>query len=264
MDNLFSQESQLRTKFEQREAQITMRELYENFGIILVHSLPDDSEEQMQNDRLKDFTSNKTLEVALNRCLAAPIENLCFSSVKKDDDYNRWFGRYYGLMALDGEIVSASKNDAHSWHSEVGHHAELATNKAILVAIQEKFRNEINIRTKPDQLLLFFDLDYALQNLKWGATTINFGTGRSVYDEFSRFKTLAIEKGFPCLALYKGKIVEFDPEMIAKEIENFEPIDDTNFQEQWQKLALLRIKLNNILSSISFEEMLEIANTKQP
>lgn len=262
MKNLFSQESRLHTKFEQREAQITMCELFENFGIILVHSLPDDSERQMQNDRLADFTSFKTLEVALNRCLATPIENLCFSSVKQGDDYNRWFGRYYGLVALDGEIVSASKSDANSWHKEAGHHDELATNKTILEAIQNGFRNEINIRTNPNKLLLFFDLDYAIQNLKWGATTVDSGTGRSIYDEFSRFKTLAIEKGFPCLALYKGKIVQFNPEITAKGIEDFEPIDDTNYQEQTQKLALLKIKLKNMLTSISFDEMLEIANTK--
>lgn len=263
MENLLFQESQLRTEFEQRESQITMRELYENFGIILVHSLPDDSEEQMRNDGLADYTSFKKLEVALDRCLATPIENLCFSSVEEDDDYNRWFGRYYGLIALDGEIVSTSKSDANSWHKEVGHYAELATNKDILKATKSAFRNEINIRTNPDKLLLFFDLDYAIQNLKWGATTQDFGTGRSICDEFSRFQNLANAKGFPCLALYRGKIVQFEPEIIVEEIKNFQPIDDTNYEKQKQKLALLRIKLKNMLKPISFDDMSEIVNAKQ-
>lgn len=249
-------------KYEGRKEQITMHELSSEFGVLLVHMLPDDSEEQEANDDTSFYTSRKTLYNSMKNCLTQRIENLCFSSVKKGDDHTRWFGRFIGLIALDGEIVGVKSSDANSMHKEIGHYKDLPSTTEIVDTIANSGRkNEINIRTNPKKLLPFFDLDYAVLSLKWGGKTPQ-NLGRSVYDEFLRFKNFMDTLGYPYLALYKGEIVRFNPEEIAQEVIHFEPIDDLNYDEFMKKLEELRTKLQEILSPVSFDEMEEIVDTK--
>ncbi len=250
-------------QFAERLEQLTMCELYELFGVVLVHALPDDTEEQMKNDRIDGYTTYKTLDAALNTCLSKPIENLCTSSVKKGDDYNRWFGRYYGLLVLDGQIVSTSRSDGKTWHKRIGYYTKLASNRDILNSVfQDKSRNEINIRTKPDKLLPFFDLDHALQNLKYGAITPDYMTKRSVYDEFLRFKKIMDDRNFPYFALYKGQIVRFEPEVVAEAIKDFQTVQN-DLNSHKQRLALLEIKLGNLmLQPVTFNKMLQAVDNR--
>ncbi len=243
--------------FENRKEQITMQELSDFFGVILVHSLPDDTEDQVLNDKIKDYTSYQLLEIALDKCLNNPIENLAFCSVQRGDDYNRWFGRFFGVVTLSGKIVQTSVSDANSWHKEHGHYEETSTNKDILAAIRpgkSSKKNEINIRTEPNLLLPFLDLDHVLGSLKWGAQTKERLTNLSVVDQFFRFKKLMDERNLPYIGLYKGSVVEFVPEVMAEEISGFEEITEENYQKWRSNMAMLKVKMN-YLKPLTFDQL---------
>lgn len=253
-------ESDLRSTteyFEKRKEQITIQELSNSFGVILVHSLPDDTEALVLNDKIKNYTSYQLLEVALDKCLNNPIENLAFSSVQKGNDYNRWFGRFFGVVTLGGKIVQTSVSDANSWHKEAGHYEEYSTNEDILATVRpgkNTRKNEINIRTEPSNLLPFLDLDYALASLKWGAKTKAYGSNLSVIDQFLRFKMLMDERNFPFIGLYKGCIIQFNPDELVEEISHFEEVNEENYQTWRSDMAILKVKMNS-LKPLTFDQL---------
>jgi|GEM_PF-5446969 len=247
---------------EKQREQVTLQQLFENLGVIVAHSLPDDSKEAAERFAHQDYTTFQLLEAALDRCLSQPIENLCFTSSLEGDDHNRWAGRFFGVLALSGVIVNASANDANSWHKKLSHYSVIAPNKDIIQSIQRGNRrsiNEINIRTVPKAMLPYFDLDYLMDSLKWGTNVKNDSNPISIAEQPSRFKKLMDERKFPYVGIYKGKPVKFDPVAIEAKLKMFaQPIDnDADVRIYKANRALLELYLKKTLTPISFGEMMQ-------
>ena len=254
--------------FEQRSEKISIRQLFENFKVTLTHALPDDTQEQVDQDDRPNYTSNYLLEEALEKVLTTPIENLAFSSSGPGDNYNRWFSRYTGVILLDGDIVSAKSSDANSKHAEYLKTSKLANNTDILEAVNKypHLRNELNIRTKPESLLPYFDLDYCAKGLPWGSGTSNANLGEiSMVDQAKRYGKLMQQYNFPLIGIYKGQPVIFEVSSLLELLKPFKNQMDMDEESQQynQNKIQFNLKLPKILKPINYSQMLGMTKIRQ-
>ena len=123
-----------------QEQPITIKQLRDEMGLLMVHALPDDLD-----------INKRPYEIALDTILKDKIQNLCCSTVLPNDIYNRWGGTIYGVVINNGKIQHTKKSDANSWNQPLDDSKDQSpSNSEIAEAIRKpdvRSVNEFQIKT---------------------------------------------------------------------------------------------------------------------
>ncbi len=255
-----------------QEEPISIKQLCDEMCLLMVHALPDDLD---YNDSLGGFTKRMPWEMALDTVLNQPIQNLCCSSVLPGDRYNRWGGTIYGVVINNGKIQHAKKSDANSWNQPLDDSKDRSpTNSEIAEAIRkpdERAINEFQIKTNPEDIIPYLDLDIILEYC-WkghlcsvdrsftekGQTVI---TKKNTLSKIREFPEQMKKRGFKPVCLYRGKLVELDLNELADMIgNNFDQdqLTGTDYQKYHRVKAnygLLQEYINRSIKSIELDEV---------
>jgi hypothetical protein len=248
------------------QSQISFESIEKRFGKILVHSLPNGNTFPA-DEKIPGFTTNPPFEIALDKCLNEELENLCCSSVSLGDGYNRWGGSPFGLYMLDGIITACFKSDGHSWHKPLGETQKLPSSYEIIKTMRNNGNrgfDEIQVRTKPDLIIPYLDLDLLVRNtIGWGFDSLEVDrVNRTCKEELERYQTAMKDRTMPMFYLYRGKIGKLDIERLYDAIE---PIkygykgrenDDKEFSRFREKCDSFKEAMNTVFQPMSRDKII--------
>ena len=221
----------------------------QEYNLLLVHALPDYNETKAISGVRRDFDREMTFEDALDGC-KLDIPNLCCSTVKENDQYNRYGGnRFFGVFVLGGQIVEAYHTDAMSYRKNNFEKVQI-TKEEIEISVKNKKGkfNEINIDTRYSNFLPYFDLDCLFRGVSYGVNTpYGWSNPNTLISDLFRYELAMKKHKLPFIGLFRGRAVKFDIHELRNYLDNFpKPVDDIDYDNFCSK----KDELNNYLTNL--------------